>query len=607
VAQANESLTIDIDIRDKLSPEVAKLTAEVKAFGETAKKQFDATNKVLDKLPESVKKTGTEAKEAERKVNAFADSATRKFQALGKAAVGIFTADLIARAFGFSGALDVINKASQAFADTIRGAINPGLREMENAAERARAVIEALRQEQEQLQALARKDVRTIPGFVNSSDKYTLFGRNDFEIPGRDVDVGRFKAGDPYRGQAIALIASAEARINAAIAELRSRGATGASSEAREAERARYQKAVEQIQTDIVREIDALARKRDAWERATEATTAHAMALAEANKIGREAVDGGFAEKRNEALKREAEFALKAAGAQAILADRRSRAMLGRGGAGLAAMGASAAMFASRFQVGDVGSLLSFDPTARPNLGGGALGFTPSGQPWRPSGTQGLGGFLNARLQQGVPLDDVAPEQQFKNFGEAVRDEISLLGRSLEENLGSQAVQGVFLSFTNFFMDLFTNARNADEAIKNLGRSLLSVLASQAAQRLATGATNFLFGSIGLTSQANGGVWRGGINSFAQGGVAYGPQLAMIGDNKSRTEAIVPMPDGRSIPVEMRGSGGGTVNLTLNVASLDPRSAADVVLAQSRKIQDMIAAALSENMGLRRAVRGAVA
>jgi hypothetical protein len=226
-------------------------------------------------------------------------------------------------------------------------------------------------------------------------------------------------------------------------------------------------------------------------------------------------------------------------------------------------------------------------------------------------GSSVMQGFISGAINDLVVsfaegVQNAATEmQKLVQFSSGAKSALAEMNKTLESGLGGQAVRGTFDSFHSFWMSAITDIRNADEAVKNLGRSLLAVIANQAATRLAAGATNFIFGSI--LPQANGGVWRGGINSFASGGVAYGPQLAMIGDNKSRTEAIVPMPDGRSIPVEMRGSGGGTVNLTLNVASLDPRSAADVVLAQSRKIQDMIAAALSQNMGLRSAVRGAVA
>jgi hypothetical protein len=43
---------------------------------------------------------------------------------------------------------------------------------------------------------------------------------------------------------------------------------------------------------------------------------------------------------------------------------------------------------------------------------------------------------------------------------------------------------------------------------------------------------------------------------FANGGVVNGPTLGLVGEGKY-SEAIVPLPDGRSIPVQMRGPGGG--------------------------------------------------
>jgi tape measure domain-containing protein len=52
---------------------------------------------------------------------------------------------------------------------------------------------------------------------------------------------------------------------------------------------------------------------------------------------------------------------------------------------------------------------------------------------------------------------------------------------------------------------------------------------------------------------ANGAVWQGGFTAFANGGVVNGPTLGLVGEGKYN-EAIVPLPDGRSIPVKMAGS-----------------------------------------------------
>ncbi len=53
---------------------------------------------------------------------------------------------------------------------------------------------------------------------------------------------------------------------------------------------------------------------------------------------------------------------------------------------------------------------------------------------------------------------------------------------------------------------------------------------------------------------ANGGVAPGGFRAFASGGIVNRPTLGLIGEGR-HNEAVVPLPNGRSIPVEM---GGGT-------------------------------------------------
>jgi len=53
------------------------------------------------------------------------------------------------------------------------------------------------------------------------------------------------------------------------------------------------------------------------------------------------------------------------------------------------------------------------------------------------------------------------------------------------------------------------------------------------------------------------------LKRYAAGGIANSPQLAMFGEGRM-SEAYVPLPDGRSIPVTMQGGGQG-VNVVVNV------------------------------------------
>lgn len=67
---------------------------------------------------------------------------------------------------------------------------------------------------------------------------------------------------------------------------------------------------------------------------------------------------------------------------------------------------------------------------------------------------------------------------------------------------------------------------------------------------------------------ANGGVMSGKgslpLHRYASGGIASSPQLALFGEGRMN-EAYVPLPDGRSIPVTMKGGTGGNIQVTVNV------------------------------------------
>jgi tape measure domain-containing protein len=59
-----------------------------------------------------------------------------------------------------------------------------------------------------------------------------------------------------------------------------------------------------------------------------------------------------------------------------------------------------------------------------------------------------------------------------------------------------------------------------------------------------------------------------GIPQLAKGGIVTGPTTALIGEG-GMNEAVVPLPNGKAIPVDMRGAAGGNVtsNVTVNVAT----------------------------------------
>jgi hypothetical protein len=83
------------------------------------------------------------------------------------------------------------------------------------------------------------------------------------------------------------------------------------------------------------------------------------------------------------------------------------------------------------------------------------------------------------------------------------------------------------------------------------------------------------FGGSFLPSFAMGGIMTPSgplkLKRYASGGIAYGPQLAMYGEG-SRPEAYVPLPDGRTIPVTMKGGsdmGSVVVNVDASGSSVE--------------------------------------
>lgn len=121
----------------------------------------------------------------------------------------------------------------------------------------------------------------------------------------------------------------------------------------------------------------------------------------------------------------------------------------------------------------------------------------------------------------------------------------------------------------------FASLTSAVGGIGGLGISKLGDAGSSAGSSLAAtavgaavGATINVVGNLisgALTSAAKGGIFPKGIRRMATGGVADQPELALIGEGDN-SEAVVPLPDNRSIPVRFSGSGAEpSANIVVNV------------------------------------------
>lgn len=166
----------------------------------------------------------------------------------------------------------------------------------------------------------------------------------------------------------------------------------------------------------------------------------------------------------------------------------------------------------------------------------------------------------------------------------------------------AELLQTAFQPAVNAFTDFVTGAKSAGEAFRSFASEVVQGLIRimvQAATMMVfkqiIGGLGALFGVNSGNSSgnvlefllggprgfANGGVAEGGFQAFANGGIApggikfrafagggtvKGPTMGLVGEGRYN-EAIVPLPDGKSIPVIMKGAGGEAGdNFNVNVS-----------------------------------------
>ena len=145
------------------------------------------------------------------------------------------------------------------------------------------------------------------------------------------------------------------------------------------------------------------------------------------------------------------------------------------------------------------------------------------------------------------------------------------------DNISNAAAQSERI-FTNAFKGmedaLMSFVQTGKLDFKSLANSIVADLIRIQIQQSITKPLAQMMQSSGMMSGikslfgfANGGVMSSNgplaLHSYASGGVATSPQLALFGEGRMN-EAFVPLPDGRSIPVTMNGQGASQITVNIN-------------------------------------------
>lgn len=135
-------------------------------------------------------------------------------------------------------------------------------------------------------------------------------------------------------------------------------------------------------------------------------------------------------------------------------------------------------------------------------------------------------------------------------------EDIQVLTKGIAESLSSGMSQA--------FADMATGAKSAKQAFADMAKSILSNIASMIAEMLVM---KMIKGMFGLSFEG-GGVMKEGkkVPSYSTGGIARGSSQGHPAILHG-TEAVVPLPNGKSIPVEMKSSGNVQNNVVVNVST----------------------------------------
>ena len=135
----------------------------------------------------------------------------------------------------------------------------------------------------------------------------------------------------------------------------------------------------------------------------------------------------------------------------------------------------------------------------------------------------------------------------------------------------------------NIFGDLFDSLVNIFD---NIGDALIGAITS--AIDFILGPIDELMGKLDDVFSISSGLGSVagmiGIPGYSSGGISSGPSsgypVALHG-----TEAVVPLPNGSSIPVTIKSMGGGGDNITVNIAVKGGGNARDIARAVSQEVQ----------------------
>jgi phage-related minor tail protein len=202
------------------------------------------------------------------------------------------------------------------------------------------------------------------------------------------------------------------------------------------------------------------------------------------------------------------------------------------------------------------------------------------------------------------PDDSIDWWANFKEGMRDVQDELKSTEQQFKD-MGHRVMQSLEDSIASIFQGFVEGGDNAKAALvsflRAISKELTEFMAKKVVQQFL--AAFFTPGAVAYGSpggQISTTPIHPDLAPHADGGIVRRATAALIGE--AGPEAVVPLPNGRSIPVDFRGGGGGGGQaITINISAVDGLSVQRMLMSDDGK--QAIQAAIRDARSTRRDLR----
>lgn len=212
--------------------------------------------------------------------------------------------------------------------------------------------------------------------------------------------------------------------------------------------------------------------------------------------------------------------------------------------------------------------------------------------PVRDLSTLGLSGNARAFAEDGLRNGD--DRRQVLEMARAIQE-----ATIYAEGFNS-VLETMESSVVSAFAGIIDGSKSAGEAFKDMATAILGQIAQMIAQMIAFKLIQSALPGFGIPGFANGGVIPMANGGVAQRGQAMGimsKPTYLVGEGRYN-EAVVPLPNGRSIPVQLHGnsSSGNNNNVTVNVNVEGGTSSSEGQGEKAQQLGRMISSAVQKEL-----------